>query len=799
MVDGKTGRRTRVLITGPLSNRLGGVAAYCAELHCAAPESVALVTVGSREAGERLLSSAARTIADATLIGRELLIRRPETVHLNPSLDLRSAVRDGLSMAIARALGHRPIVFLHGWSASNSRWVSKHRGRPVRALLNRAAAVVVLASSYRDSLREWGVTVPIYVESTCVPAATLAALDVTGERWTERVDSGMTLLVLGRVTTRKGVWTAVEAARLARATGADVRLVFAGDGPDLPRLSSFAEGADADWLTFLGEVRGEAKFEVLRRVDALLMPSFTEGMPLSLLEGMAAGLPIVTTRVGGVADFFVDGEMGYSCPPDDAPALAEAVLKLASREDSWPMIGVANRSFALRHFTPEQVWRRLELIYSAPRPARGVESGQNTWYESAEGGIRAAPHQSSAPIAWKGGQQWCADVAADLLTRLLASEFRGYDPYDGMNARWLPSWTRRSLLSRRLLTQAVKRSPVLLQPLLGAPKSVSATTVGYSLLASARLQRAGAAARQATSVPRMAEFVRRLAVVDLPDELAWGSHVDVATRFGFTPASLPNVVVTACAAHGLCAVTSSGLSDERPAVRRVARFITDRLARRTPEGESWIAYTPGEPTMVHNGSMLGAATLIRCGDVLDDPDLVERGIAVARTVCAYQRPDGSWPYAEHSAGGWDDSFHTGFILEALLVATRHEQSDRLDQALTIGGRHYVEAFFGPHGEPWYWGARHYPLDAMSAAQGLEVLPGLEGLVPESSKAYERLLDWCRVHLLLPRGRVAYQVHRRWTDARQFPRWSVAPMAAALAGLAGLPEAANGGGPVDRSS
>lgn len=399
----------------------------------------------------------------------------------------------------------------------------------------------------------------------------------------------------------------------------------------------------------------------------------------------------------------------------------------------------------------------------------------------------------------KSEQRWCAAAAADLLASLVVTEFRGYDPYDGMNARRLPSWTRRSLLSRRLLTQAVKRSPVLLQPLLGAPKSVSATTVGYSLLASARLQRAGGARRQASSVPRMAESVRRLAVVDLPEELAWGSHVDVATRFGFTPASVPNVVVTACAAHGLCAVTSSGLSDERPALRRVARFITNRLARCTPKGESWIAYTPDEPTMVHNGSMLGAATLMRCGEVLGDPDLVERGIKVARTVCAYQQPDGSWPYAEHAAGYWADSFHTGFILEALLLAQRHEQSQLLHRALEVGGRHYAEAFFGPQGEPWYLPARHYPLDAMSAAQGLEVLPRLVRVVPEARETRERLPGWCRLHLLLPRAHVAYQVHRRWTDARQFPRWSVAPIAAALAGLAGLQEAANGGGPVDPSS
>ena len=369
----------RVLMTAPLGGGLGGGAVYCSELQREAPSQVLLVSVGSRTAGERLWRSAGRTVLDAARVGYEIARSRPDVIQLNPSLDLRSAARDGLSLTVARAFGHRPIVFLHGWSASNSCWISRCGGRPARALVNRSAAVVVLADAYRDDLRYWGVTVPIYVESTLVPADTLAALSAVYDQRPEYSGSGLTLLVLGRVTARKGVWTAIAAMRLARETGTDVRVVFAGDGVDLPQLRSQTQGED--WVACLGEVSGEAKFEALRGADALLMPSHTEGMPLSLLEGMAAGLPVVTTRVGGVCDFFVDRQMGYSCPPQNAQMLAAAVLKLAACRHSWTAIGRTNREFALRYFTPVQAWRRLQSIYSAQQPAHGGRSRPSPWYE----------------------------------------------------------------------------------------------------------------------------------------------------------------------------------------------------------------------------------------------------------------------------------------------------------------------------------------------------------------------------------------------------------------------------------
>ena len=143
--------------------------------------------------------------------------------------------------------------------------------------------------------------------------------------------------------------------------------------------------------------------------------------------------------------------------------------------------------------------------------------------------------------------------------------------------------------------------------------------------------------------------------------------------------------------------------------------------------------------------------------------------------------DGSWPYSEESFGRWVDGFHTGFVLEGLSRVVAATGDAKLRSALERGVRFYVAQLFGPRGEPKSSPQRAYPLDALSAAQGVETLWLAVG--GAARQAVPGQLDWVRRRLVRPDGTVAYQVHRAWTDWRQFPRWASAPLMAALAGVA----------------
>jgi hypothetical protein len=416
--------------------------------------------------------------------------------------------------------------------------------------------------------------------------------------------------------------------------------------------------------------------------------------------------------------------------------------------------------------------------------------------------------RAASPAGWGAEDDagWAREAASDIWDRLSTRDFAGWDPYDALNARWLPSAVKTSRLTRRALTQAVKRSPLPLQPLIGVKREVDAYTLGHALLAAARL---GDAVRLGDDAPfdalaASADIVARLRSMAQADgdRRAWGYHFPVHTRFFSYVPPTPNLIVTAFVAKGLAAATRAGLCDCSAEIRGAADFILGGLPRVTDETGQCIGYVPGKSTVVHNANMLAALVLCEAAEMAGGncyapetsvaAEWMGEALACARFTAAHQSDDGSWPYSEETYGRWVDGFHTGFVLEGLARVVRASGDPDLQAALDRGVRFYVAQLFGPEGEPKYYPHQAYPLDALSAAQGIETLQVVLG--GPAAQAVPGQLDWVRRHLVKSKGRVAYQVHRGWTDRREFPRWSSAPLMSALAGAgavaAQLPSAEN---------
>jgi glycosyltransferase involved in cell wall biosynthesis len=97
--------------------------------------------------------------------------------------------------------------------------------------------------------------------------------------------------------------------------------------------------------------------------DLLLLTSISEGIPLSVIEGMAAGLPIVATRVGGVPEVVEDGVTGLLAPAGDAEALAERVVALAGDPELRGRLGDAGRRRALERFSEARMQEEYRRLY----------------------------------------------------------------------------------------------------------------------------------------------------------------------------------------------------------------------------------------------------------------------------------------------------------------------------------------------------------------------------------------------------------------------------------------------------
>src|SRR5689334_17499125 len=171
-----------------------------------------------------------------------------------------------------------------------------------------------------------------------------------------------TIGCIGVLEERKGQRFLLEAAAQLKARGLKLEYRIAGDGSCRDELQNQAKRLDIDAETrFLGFVGDMAEF--FTGVDLVVMPSLFEGLGVAALEAMAAGKPVVATRVGGLAETISDGDTGILVPPRDAGALANAIGRLIESPALAGAMGRRGRERVLSHFTLEQMARQNETYY----------------------------------------------------------------------------------------------------------------------------------------------------------------------------------------------------------------------------------------------------------------------------------------------------------------------------------------------------------------------------------------------------------------------------------------------------
>jgi glycosyltransferase involved in cell wall biosynthesis len=163
---------------------------------------------------------------------------------------------------------------------------------------------------------------------------------------------------LGRLEREKGFDVLLEALRLLLG----VRLVLAGDGSERARLDQLSRRLGIDErVEFLGWCR--ATDEVLHRVDVLVVPSRVEGLPLSLLEAMHRGLPVVASDVGSVRQAVTDRQTGLIVPPEDPAALARALGLLLADDGLRARLGAAGRAKARAEFSDVAMAEAYDALF----------------------------------------------------------------------------------------------------------------------------------------------------------------------------------------------------------------------------------------------------------------------------------------------------------------------------------------------------------------------------------------------------------------------------------------------------
>jgi glycosyltransferase involved in cell wall biosynthesis len=169
-------------------------------------------------------------------------------------------------------------------------------------------------------------------------------------------------IVVARLCPDKDLATLFRAMAIVIQTAPGFRLEVAGDGPEKSALHQLTEQLNlANHVRFLGLVRDVPA--VMQQARMFVLSSITEGVPLTLLEAMASGLPCVSTNVGGIPEVLRDGVNGLLVPPRDPHALAMAMLRLHGDDEVARRLGTAGRRCVEDHFDIRHMVARYERIY----------------------------------------------------------------------------------------------------------------------------------------------------------------------------------------------------------------------------------------------------------------------------------------------------------------------------------------------------------------------------------------------------------------------------------------------------
>src|SRR5438067_10065278 len=260
---------------------------------------------------------------------------RPEILHANSS-------KAGVLGRIAGVLAGVPIrIFTaHGWAFAAypglAGWLYLWADRIVQPLTTQVICVA-------EHERELGIGA-----RSCVPERSVVvhnAVDVGSFAAIPHVHEPPQIISVGRFAYPKDYPTLVDA--LAR-IDADYRVTLVGEGPDRPTVTTDARRRLAGRAELVGARRDVR--ELLAAADLFVLSSRSEALPISVLEAMAAGLPVVATDVGGVSELVVDGETGFLVPPADAKALAQALETLLREPRLRRRFGAAARRRAEQRF-----------------------------------------------------------------------------------------------------------------------------------------------------------------------------------------------------------------------------------------------------------------------------------------------------------------------------------------------------------------------------------------------------------------------------------------------------------------
>lgn len=338
----------------------GGIAAVISGYYGSALEkNNDLIYVESYKDGSKL-EKLIKGVTSYFVFMKVLIAEKPDIIHIHSSFG--PSFYRKLPFILMASIFRKPIInHIHGaefdkFYLNASPWKMKF----ISFVYNKCRILIALSSEWKENL------------SKIVPAEKIVVVenysrlhaDVAIER--KQRESTQNILFLGELGQRKGCFDIPKVLDIVTKRHPNVHMIMAGAGnPDIEnRLKeSFSKLKLDNNVEFPGWIRDNIKDEYLRNADIFFLPSYNEGMPMSILDAMGYALPVVSTNVGGIPKIVLNGVNGYCCNPGDTETMAAVICELLEDSKKLKKYGKASYEIVEKRFSLEHHLELIQNVY----------------------------------------------------------------------------------------------------------------------------------------------------------------------------------------------------------------------------------------------------------------------------------------------------------------------------------------------------------------------------------------------------------------------------------------------------
>jgi hypothetical protein len=364
-------------------------------------------------------------------------------------------------------------------------------------------------------------------------------------------------------------------------------------------------------------------------------------------------------------------------------------------------------------------------------------------------------------------------------------QYKGWDPYDGLNSKVfqatpLKHWD----LARLAWIQSFKRSPINFRTLFLVPKEYNSKGIGLLLNTYCNLFQV--ADKGNLEYGTKEEHLQKIIfLADLLLELqnknysgaCWGYNFDwQARRLFLFPNDTPTVVATTFCFNALLDAYEITKNEKylSTAISSV-NFVLKDLSRTSHNNGFLFSYSPlnGNNT-VYNASLLGAMLLSRSYLYSKNEEHLSIAKSAVFAACEDQNEDGSWVYGMLPVQSWIDSFHTGYNLDAIITYQNVSNDFSFKTSIEKGFAYYIKHFFEVDGTPKYYHNKTYPIDIHCPAQLFVTLSRFKRF-SDNKELADKVMDWAIKNMQDKKGYFYYQLKKGMSSKISYMRWSNAFM------------------------